>query len=84
MENPIKNNKRGRPRKYATEEESKKAQIKQILDRYYKNKEGKEILTRGRKPKFQTLEEYREAERQRGKERYAKKKEIKQDNENNK
>jgi hypothetical protein len=76
MENPIKINKRGRPRKYATEEESKKAQIKQIMDIYYKKREGKANLSKGRKPKFQTLEEYREAERERGRARYAKKKDM--------
>jgi hypothetical protein len=81
MDNSIKINKRGRPRKYATEEEAKKAQIKQILDIYYKNREGKENLPKGRKPKFQTLEEYREAERDRGRARYAKKKEMKENNE---
>jgi hypothetical protein len=76
-------NKRGRPRKYATQEESKTVQIKQILKKYHKSREGKENLQRGRKPKFQTLEEYREAERQRGRARYAKKKENKQVNQKN-
>jgi hypothetical protein len=72
---------RGRPRKYATEEESKAMKLKQIresyernYDRYYEKKyDGKDKQKRGRKPKYATIEDFREAERQ----RYMKKKALK-------
>jgi hypothetical protein len=62
-------NRVGRPRKYATEEESKAMQLKQIKESYDRNYEkryeGREKKRRGRKPKYETIEEFREAERQR-------------------
>jgi hypothetical protein len=58
----------GRPRKYATEEESKAMQLKQIKESYDRNYEkryeGREKKRRGRKSTGKTIEDIRERQRE--------------------
>lgn len=64
---------RGRPRKYATPEEAKEAQLQKINEAYKKNKT--ELKPRGRKP-FMTADELRAKQR----ERYHRNKDKKENN----
>jgi hypothetical protein len=66
--------KRGRPKKYNTEEEAKEAQLEQMKI-FYEKKNGHPpgTVKRGPKP-VRTLEEIREKERQRNKRYYYNKK----------
>jgi hypothetical protein len=74
----------GRPRKYATEDESKAAQLKQIKESYERNYEERnkhrEKGKRGRKATNITVEELRERQRETQR-RYLERKKIKELNE---
>jgi len=66
---------RGRPRKYNSEEEAKEAQMEQIKIAYEKkNGHPPGSQRRGPKPKYLTIEEYREAANERSKQRKLNKK----------
>jgi hypothetical protein len=74
---------RGRPRKYATEEESKAMQLKQIMESYDRRNKDREIGKVGRKATNITVDEIRERQRLTQR-RYLERKKLKvHSNENN-
>jgi len=74
---------RGRPRKYATEAESKAMQLKHIMESYDRRNKNREIGKVGRKSTNITVEEIRERQRLTQR-RYLERKKLKfHSNENN-